>query len=252
MPSKSLDIKIRIVLFIICSVGILYVSMKLFYQPTEGFQTIIDNCTLDTTTYKGKRVWKCNTEADALVLFHDTSVTINEADQVCFPTPNPVINTSNYFTCYQRPPGQYFDYNDGVFVNNNSITDRTPIGIENDMSQVCSDYNGETARFIDVITNQISTQQIISSASGRILFTTTQLINISTQYCAAPITDQKIINFCSVLNQGINIYQNLPKGNYGLNYISTTMTRDIYANTDDLYTNKYLPGYKGFHCSETS
>ena len=84
MPSKSLDIKIRILLFILCSIGILYISMRLFYKPIEGF-AIVNNCYLDTTTFptieaapnrpaiKGMRIWECLSEVDAVNLLNNTN-----------------------------------------------------------------------------------------------------------------------------------------------------------------------------------
>jgi hypothetical protein len=249
MAPKPLDIKIRILLFIICSVGILYISMRLFYKQTEGFQQVTDNCLLDTTTFPGKRVWECPTNSDAVSLFYDNNAKINLTDQVCFPTPNPTVDTSNYFTCYQRPAGKSFNFVTGVSVDSNSVLDQTPFGIENDMSQVCSDYNGETARFVNILNSTIAYQQIVSTASGRVSFTTNQLISLSSTYCVAPISEQKFIDFCNTLSTGIGIYITLPQGNYGLNYISTTITAGIYASTNNLYTNVYLPGYNGFQCS---
>jgi hypothetical protein len=248
MTSKPLDLKIRILLFIICSIGILYISMRILYKPTEGFQ-VANGCVLDTTSFPGKRVWECATQTNAISLFYDTAAGVNNSDQVCFPTPNPTIYTSNYFTCYQRPAGKSFNFNEGIYITNNSTGDNTPIGIENDITQVCSDYNGEGARFVTVIRSTIAYQQIVSTASGKISLTLGQLSSMSTIYCKAPVNDQKIVDFCTTLSTGIGIYIGLPGGRKGLNYISTKITAEIYASTNNLYTNIYLPAYKGFQCS---
>jgi len=249
MPSKRLDIKIRILLFIICSVGILYISMLLFYRPVEGFQTA-NNCYYDTTTFPGKKVWGCPTETDAVALLNDPGITLSDTDQVCFLTPNPTDYTKKYYTCYQRPPDKLLNISDGIRYDTDLTKDVKPIVIENDMTQLCSDYTSENARFLTVLKSTIAYQKMISSVSGRISFTTNELIGLSTQYCKSGVTrQQNFVDFCTTLQDGIRIYENLPKGNYGLNYISTTITGEIYANILNLYSNVYQPGYKGFLCS---
>ena len=252
MSSKRLDIKIRILLFIICTIGILYISAWIMYWPaTEGFQQA-DNCFLDNgVTFPGKRIWFCPTQTNAINLFEDETVTLQYMDQVCYSTVNsdyPLRVTSNYYICYQRPAGKKFNFNDGVYVDNDSTEDTTAPGIENDITQVCSDYNGETARFKNILNSTVAYQHFVSSASGEITFTSNQLIGISTQYCVYPQTEQKFVDFCTALSTGIGIYIGLPGGHYGLNYISTTITAGIYASTNNLYTNIYQPGYNGFNC----
>jgi len=204
---------------------------------------------MDSNVFPGNRVWVCETSYYAKNLFTNTNVHLNESDQVCYPTPNPTTSNLKYLTCFKRPVGKYFDFDEGVYVSNDSRKDQTPENIINDISQVCSDYSGERARFINVLNNQLSTQQVISSTSARIKYTTDQLVLLSTTYCTSQAKYQRLTDFCTTLNTGIQIYKSLPLGNYGLNYINYTMSNGILASTINLYSNVYLPGYKGFQCS---
>jgi hypothetical protein len=257
MRSKQLDIKIRIFLFLLCTIGILYISMKLLYRPIlyrpnfEAFQTK-DNCVYDLAILNGRGVWKCPTEFDAMNLFGDNTVKLNDSDAVCYLTPNPSKPDIKYYTCYQRPPATTFNPVDGNNIPNSYLGDSSPMNIITDIDQVCSDYNALNVSFITALQSTSSYQALISTASHNVNGTTSNLSNISTQYCTNDIVTRLDHNnsryiFCDTLNRGIDIFTNLPTGPKGLNAISTSIT-NIINQMSNIYTNKFTTGYAGFQC----
>jgi len=256
MPSKRLDIKIRILLFLLCTIGILYIAMRLFYQvDTEGFQVVSqDNCVLDNNFQgSGKRVWECPTYTASIQLLTDTSITLSDTDSVCYLTPNPDYPTSNYYTCYQRPSGSNFNPSDGVYYPTSAVSppDQTPGAIIGDMNQLCSDYKTEGAKIFYGISTSKIVQDQITTASDDILHATNTLSNLSTQYCPKGVTNPKIVDFCKTLNTGIGIYKSLPlttdPAHPGLNDISTSISNSM-LNLINLSTITMTSGYNGFNC----
>ena len=246
MRSKRLDTKIRIILFLLCTIGILYISVKLLYKPCfEGFQTY-NKCEYDTVLLPGRGMWKCPSQLDAMALLTDTNIPpLNQNDAICYLTPNPEDPNKKYYTCYQRPAGLSFDVNEGVYVPNNSLDDTSPATIVSDTMQLCASYNGNLGRFVTIVLSTAMYQENISNASDNVSGTVTILTNISSSYCPLmDVTDRKYI-FCSTLNKGITIFKGLETG--PISGISTKITQ-LYQEMSTLYHNDYTTSYAGFNC----
>jgi hypothetical protein len=247
MGSKRLDVKIRILLFLFCTIGILYISMKLLYRvDTEGFQ-VYDNCIYDTSILFGKGMWKCPSNLEAMALLSDPNINLNDKDAVCYLTPTPSNPEKKYYTCYQRPAGKTFSDTEGVFVPNNSLYDLSPTNITSDITQVCADYNGELAKFVAVLQSTVSYQGMISTGTQNITGAIKTLSDISTSYCPNSVNDpaNSKYTFCQTLNSGIGIFTGLQNG--PISDVSTQIT-GIFNKMSTMFNNQYLPAYAGFPC----
>jgi hypothetical protein len=242
MGSKRLDIKIRILLFLLCTIGILYISMKLLYRrELEGFQTY-NGCTYDRVTLPGRGMWKCPSNLNAKALLTDTSIPrLNDNDAICYLTANPTNSELQYYTCYQRPAGKTFSIQEGIYIDNNSLEDETPENIASDISQVCGDYGTELVKFVGILQSTVSYQGLITSATSNISTAIIAFSNISTSKCPNTVNNQ----FCQTLNQGIGIFSQIENGD--ISRISTQIT-GLILEMKILYQGQYIPAYAGFNC----
>jgi hypothetical protein len=252
MRSKRLDVKIRIILFLICTIGILYISMRLFSSSQEGFQTdMAHGCVYDTTTFPGIQGWFCKTEASAALIQSDSNIVLRPIDQVCYLTPNPDNATSNYYTCYRRPPTNNFSALEGHYYDLPFNEDTTPNDIITDIKGVCNDFTTEGKKLEHSISTGVNYQSSILGVSKQITVDTSNLQTISTTYCPKGVTDPKIVSFCTTLNTGIDVFNNLPltyNGTpYGLNYMSNQVT-SLMISLSNLSTTGLQVPYKGFNC----
>jgi hypothetical protein len=250
MYSKRIQTAIRIIGFLFCTIGLLYISMKI-RDRTEGFQVASANVSCTNTNMNGKNTWLCPTDFDAQILDRVLLSNANVTDAVCYDS------QMGYYTCLTRPPDQTFVPSDGLFINADPIDDTLPNSIINDIRGVCNDYNTNTAYFSTIYVSTTMLNGVISSAIGEINYGTTQLSNISTLYCATPASGSPalttaVLNACTSLGAGIGAFSNIPRSANGLYFMSTTVA-DSLKEMENTYTNTFAPAYRGFKtCSNIS
>ena len=240
MPSRRLDIKIRIILFLLCTVGILYITMRLLYRNYEGFQAS-GNCSYNTSLFPGKSVYLCPTDDDATGLFSDVSLNLNSNDGVCYKA------SDKFYTCYQRPPATNFDFTSGVYVQIKHIDDTSPDDAINNMEQICATSNAENLRISTIYQSTLAYQKGVTGVINTISNAVSQLSNISTSYCTGISASDPKYNFCTTLNTGIGNFKNLPTGDGGLNSMSNTLA-SMATNINSLYTDTFQRAYTGYKC----
>lgn len=248
MYSKRVRLFVQIIGFLFCTIGLLYISMKIQHAQ-EGFQGAgtYDPCP-ESRYLNGKNFWLCNSEFEAQIKGRTLSASNNTYDGVCYDS------QEGYYTCFTRPPEQMYMASEGVFIDSDPSDDVLPNSIINDVTTVCNDYNTTFANFSTTYLSTTGINKVISSAIGEIKYARTQLMDISTLYCATPGTGKPaltapVLRACSTLGTAIGTFSNIPEGPKGMYFMSTTIATSI-KGMDDLYRGTFEPVYKGFNvCS---
>jgi len=129
---------------------------------------------------------------------------------------------------------------------NDPSSDGMPSGIESDIINVCGDFGTTNNTFKMMYVSTVSIGGVIQSTLNTVSTATAELGQISTNYCSFGATRTAAAQHtCDTLSTGISIFNGIPKGPKGLNFMSTTVNNAI-SNMDGLYTNQLLKAYKGF------
>lgn len=240
---------IRIVGFLFCTVGLLYISVKILEvspRYAEGFQAdlIDENCR--QLFMPDKTYWLCTNEYYAQEKVRRLVSTGDVYAGACFPA------TSGFYTCYTRPTRKVYNPVEGNFQLDDPSADGMPQSIEADITNVCEDYDSTWATFSTTYVSTIGLGLIVSSSLGEIKYATAQLSNVSTIYCSATSSrSAEAQRACVTLGTGISIFNGIPSVPKGLAFMSTTVFTAI-SSMDDLYTMRFTKPYKGFGYSTCS
>lgn len=254
MYSKRVRLLVRIIGFLFCTIGLLYISMVILQEASEGFQN--DDTPINCRQYnaQNKIYWMCQTETDAEIKIRRLmkEVPPDTFQGVCYKS------AVGFYTCYKRPPDKNFNETEGVFFLDDPSTDMMPTIFESDVLNVCADY-GTT--FYTFSTTYISTVNIRSKLQSTIMHVeeaTTNLESISTQFCHSVSGIPSRQNACNSLNQGIGVFRNLPedttsngRNKKGLYSMSTVIGNSI-TRMDNIFTHTFVPPYTGFGFSTCS
>lgn len=243
MYSKRVRLLVQIIGFLFCTIGLLYISIQI-NRSMEGFQSTTASANCTETVVAGKNIWMCATDIDAQMMDSTLIKNNNNIDGVCY------NSQQGYYTCLTRPPDKTFEPADGVFVDANPYDDTLPISIMNDVTGVCKDYNANLSFFSTIYLSTTALNDVISSAIGEIKYAENQLNNISTLYCATPVSPSPplttaVVKACTTLGSGISIFSNIPMGTNGMYNMSTTVANSLQGMLN-LYNNNLAPAYKGF------
>lgn len=249
MYSKRIQLLVRIIGFLFCTIGLLYLSMIILSELPEGFQgAVVDPTNCTQYIARDKLFWKCPTdnEAQIKIRFLLQKSPPDNFQGVCYKT------TGGFYTCYTRPTQKTFIPEEGVFALDDPASDTMPTTIETDVLNVCADYGRTFATFSTVYVSTVSIGSNIDSVIRTVKNATRDLGAISTSYCAtvSPVASRQ--NACNSLITGIGTFNNLPldmtsdgKTKKGLNSMSTVIGNSIIG-MDSLFTNKFVPAYAGF------
>ena len=249
MYSKRVRLLVQIIGFLFCTIGLLYISMVILAEIPEGFQGAQEP-TVNCVQYNSRdRVyWKCETDNDAQIKIRDLlrKSPPENFQGVCYKT------LQGFYTCYTRPSQKSFIEDEGVFALDDPSTDAMPGVIESDILNVCADYGTTFATFSTVYVSTVSVSSNLNSIIQTVKTATSKLGTISTTYCAtvSPVSSRQ--NACNTLSTGINIFNKLPldttvggRTKSGLNSMSTVIGNSI-VGMDNIFTNKFVPAYRGF------
>lgn len=243
MYSKRVRLLVRIIGFLLCTIGLLYVSMVILGEMPEGFQGgmvgAVAGCNPFNT--RDKTYFLCDSDQQAqeqVRLLVDSNDIFSGA---CYKT------TEGYFTCYTRPSQKSYLQSEGVFVYEDPSKDFMPASIESDVQNVCGDYGVTYNKLNTLYLSTLTIGGVIQSSINTVKGATRRLDNISTMYCNNAISDPKLIKICESLNSGIGIFNGLP---VGLGVMSTTVSTAV-GNMNNISTTLYRT-YDGFGYSTCS
>lgn len=240
MYSKRVHRLIKIIGFLFCTIGLLFISAKILAM-NEGFQGG-ETCT-KIENYRGKDTWLCDTEMDAknkIRSLLDSNIATN---LVCYTTGIDVP----YYTCFTSPPDKTYVESEGIFITGDPSEDIMPDYMDINVSMMCSDYNKAFANFSTIYVSTASMGGVVSSSIGEIRSAVNQLSNISSLYCQSrgsyPIGLQRACTTLTIGRESISQIPNVPKG---LAHMSTTLFNSL-SNMDNLYVNSFRPAYSGLN-----
>lgn len=252
MYSKRVRLLVRIIGFLFCTIGLLFISIKVLNMTNEGFQTDSEFKECPRYNTRDKVFYLCNEDDDAQSQVRILFSTNDIFSGVCYKS------AVGFYTCYKRPPDKNLNETEGVFFVDDPSTDMMPTIFESDVLNVCADY-GTT--FYTFSTTYISTVNIRSKLQSTIMHVeeaTTNLESISTQFCHSVSGIPSRQNACNSLNQGIGVFRNLPedttsngRNKKGLYSMSTVIGNSI-TRMDNIFTHTFVPPYTGFGFSTCS
>lgn len=258
MRSKRLNIIVHVFGFLILSVGILYLCQFMSTKINEGFQSI--DC--PSITQDGRKIYLCDNQVQVdSALASDTSPFSSSNDNICIST---TTFGNNYYTCYDRPPGQVYDSNFGVYRDVNPLIDDdpTPSMIAPNIDGACLAFNVNTIESIKAIRSTMYVRDIVNTAIVQITGYVTSLNAIYTNKCS-PAANSNLSNLCDGAN-GIkatrDFFQALPASNYdvrtgvnnpllkySLNTLSNTV-RDSLNSLSNISANIVYNSFNGMNC----
>jgi hypothetical protein len=249
MYSKRVRLLVRIIGFLFCTIGLLYISMVILAEIPEGFQTPPADATAPVTKVTGcnpyntrdKTYFLCEADQQAQ---EQVRALVDKNDiysGACYKT------SQGYFTCYTRPSQKTYLQSEGVFVFDDPNKDFSPTTIESDIMNVCGDYGITYNKLNTIYISTVNIGGVIQSSITTVKEATTRLGNISTTYCHHSITDPKIKGICNTLSSGIGIFNGLP---VELGVMSTTVSTAV-GNMKNISSTLYRT-YDGFGYSTCS
>lgn len=242
MYSKRLRLLVQIIGFLFCTIGLLFICMKILNMGTEGFQNafdIIPQCV--TMSTRDKIFYKCETDNDAQMKVRYLMSTNDVFSGVCYKT------DAGFYTCYTRPSQKTFQEEEGIFITDDPTSDSMPAVIESDVLTVCGDFGITYNKLNTIYVSTVSIGGVIHSSIKIVRDATASLANISTLYCNNPNAQT---NACNTLSSGIGIFDGIPSGPKGLNYMSNTVGQAV-SNMNNISTTLYT-AYNGFGYSTCS
>jgi hypothetical protein len=243
MYSKRVRLLVRIIGFLFCTIGLLYLSMVILGEIPEGFQTAdvaaLPGCRIFNT--RDKKFFLCDADQQAEQQVRALVDSNDNFSGACYKT------LEGYFTCYTRPSQKSYLQSEGVFVFEDPNKDFLPASIESDVQNVCGDYGITYNKLNTLYLSTIAIGGVIQSSINTVKGATTRLGSISTMYCNAAITDTRLIGICRTLSSGIGIFNGLP---VGLAVMSTTVSTAV-GNMNNISSTLYRT-YDGFGYSTCS
>lgn len=237
MYSKRLRLLVQIIGFLFCTIGLLFICMQILKMTaSEGFQTgfqVEPQCTRMST--RDKVFYKCDTDNDAQMKVRYLISTNDVFSGACYKT------DGGFYTCYTRPSQKTFQEEDGIFTTDDPSTDSMPAVIESDVLTVCGDFGITYNKLNTIYVSTVSIGGVIHSSIKIIRDATANLASISTLYCTNANAQTSA---CNTLSTAIHIFDGLPAGPRGLNYMSNTVGQAV-SNMNSISTTLYT-AYNGF------
>jgi hypothetical protein len=235
MYSKRVRLLVRIIGFLFCTIGLLFISIKVLNMTNEGFQTDSEFKECPRYNTRDKVFYLCNEDDDAQSQVRILFSTNDIFSGVCYKT------FEGYYSCYTRPSQKSYVENMGIFVNKDPSEDYGPSVIESSVMNVCEDYGITYNKLNTIYISTVSIGGVIQSSISTLKGATVQLGAISIMYCRETITDPKLINICKTLSSGIGSFDGLPSG---LAIMSTTVSTSI-GDMNNISSTLYRT-YDGF------
>jgi len=201
MPSKKVTISQKIFIFLLLTVGIVFILLQVYRSVREGFQST-DDIACERKEINGRKIFLCDTRdaalsqlinmrddsfADVGVCYADIQYDSNIAGYSNF---NFGIGASNlptkFYTCFNRPPGLEFDTTNGTKIPISEFDDLQPESGVNILKTNCAAYNGAFQTYFN---SYIKTSSILGSVNtigfSNISSGIGILSTISTQKCVS-------------------------------------------------------------------
>jgi hypothetical protein len=272
MPSSK-RIK-QIFIYLLATVGIIFLILLLVGQAREGFQTVstenenyrkiclqrinqtgVRNCkmlTIDSGT-----VWLCNDEDTAKDLLEcDNSFAstldpskisfLNLKDSVCYLTADEKI-----YVCYNRPPllGVDSDTNAPEFINPAlpGGDDPVPSVLEPQYNSLCGSYQASYSMMHRGISSISTNLSQVNANLGILSNVYNTMNNLKTSHCSSGNLGQPQLAACNELNNSVGFFQNSITSQSTINIVNTLST-GLYKLIS-LRDNELTPAYSGLGCT---
>ena len=231
MRSKRLNIIVHVFGFLILSVGILYLCQFMSTKINEGFQMADSGITCPQIKLSDNRnIYMCDNQSEADFIMSDIPKNlINSNDNVCVST---ITFGSNYYTCYDRPPGLVYDSNYGVFQPADSFFDRTASDIAPGIDVACAALTTNTTQVIMKIKSTVLIRNTLQNIITSTVIFANNLAEVSTLKCDINKVEPNLSNVCSGDPNKINTFSNT------ITYFSTL--QDYKINDDSYSLNDIL------------
>jgi hypothetical protein len=244
MPSKKVTISQKIFIFLLITVGIVFLLLQVYRSVREGFDNDIRCKILDLGASvsenggepAGRKTYVCETRDEALnqlmnmrddsfnnyaVCYTDIVITSNTISNGNFAIGGSNISTT-FYTCFDRPPRLEFDTTTGTKLPIADMDDQQPLTGVNTLQANCSAYNGAFQTYFN---SYIKTSSILGSVNtigySNIASSINVLSTVSSQKCKSgnPGTNTAV-KICDSINDGITRFINISNDTTSPNSLS--------------------------------
>lgn len=205
--SQSVYRSSRLVGFLLLTVGIVYIVMRIYASFEEGFQTLDASTCRVTTDVQGMRVWLCGTKGDAVQLnLNECTVPsecgadttrLQKVDGLCYRSDPPYTST---FVCYDRPAPTVLD---PVFGIKESIALEDDPAPDLHMTTYKTTCRSMPAAIRTLYNSFLSTNVLYKSVREEVTtlsMTAQNLSNLYSDYCSAT-ANSNVQRVCPVVLQ---------------------------------------------------
>lgn len=255
MAPKKAPIYLKLFIFLLITVGIVYIVLQIIFQPSprisEGFQTPL--CPMQVIN--NRNTYLCDNSNRALALSVDSNIGLN--DSICYNDSDSLTSVQTggvYYICYDRPAPLYFNEKIGATTRLAAYDDMAPESAIDSGNANCSAYNGP---YKDLYKTYTGTSTLISIVDAQglsnIEANMNLLSNMSNTHCARPPTDPAMINVCRSINVGIQAFSMIYNSDEpnSLKNVSRNMNnaKNIMSNQ---YYNFIRPAFYNSGCMSDS
>jgi hypothetical protein len=258
MPSKKVTISQKIFIFLLLTVGIVFILLQVYHSVREGFQSTDDGVLCDRKEINGRPTYLCETKEAALSQIGNMDRTVDVDIAVCYTdidTNNSNINgnfgigasnlPTKFYICYDRPPLLVFDPTAGVMLSMLEIDDPQPDSATTSFRANCAAYNGAFQTYFN---SYLKTSSILGSVNtigfSNISSGINILSNVSTQRCIKS-GDPKYIasndigsNLCRTFGLGISKFASISNdtGPSSLQELTKVISESKNLLSNEMYT----------------
>ncbi len=275
----------KVFVFLLLTVGILYIALWLNRRVREPFQAtdpiavrqerLCDeaksesNC--EEQTIGDDKVWICRdggssdsktladtiirqcTNPPEIVLSADASLgpsLVGDNDTSCYSVPNSMTG-SNFYVCYQRPPVKYYDEMAGGYTYTTVDNDQVPYQLADELPAVCGAYTS----LVGTVVRTLSTTKGDYSRVNNIVNTMSNayiaMSNLSTTKCdSTKPRGADLLNSCRELGTFLSNYTfSSANSNVGRLLNIQTAYSNATSNLISTFNNQIDPQFKGFGCA---
>jgi hypothetical protein len=276
----------KVFVFLLLTVGILYIALWLHQRIREPFQTTardqtvqqqIDSCEAAKRECRSEfrvnndRYWLCETDLNGdsqtramniLNMCGDSSEIVRTADPSLGPpllksnetTCYSVLNTtsgSNYYVCYQRPPVQVTNLMTGDNEDMLPEYDQVPYELANELPAVCGAYGSLVGTVIRTFSTTKGDYTKVSDIITKMSNAYISMSNLSTTRCDSTKTrSPELLSSCGHLGTFLSNYR-FSTANSNVDRILRIQTAysNAMSNLTSTFKNEIEPQFSGFGCA---
>jgi len=225
MPSKKVTISQKIFIFLLITVGIVFILLQVYRSVREGFQTNTDTSCKDETI-NGRKIYLCGTKDEALSELNNMSDSSYDNTAVCYTDINSEENYRNdnfgigssnlptkFYTCFSRPAVEIFDPTSGVKFPISELDDIQPESGIATLQTNCALYNGAFQTYFN---SYIRTSSILGSVNtigfSNIVSSMNVLSTVSTLKCVSADDKNNTLNPGGLTNTAVGVCNSISTG----------------------------------------